>query len=115
MNKLTIIFIFIISLGWPYVSSSEEFLPDEPEIGCDLSVPYQAMDSYNQALGIWKTAEDINKWVARNFKYEKERAIKLSSNQKMKNTGIPIHNPIFLKLKLAFVSVLLDLALKLLE
>jgi len=52
-----------------------------------------AADSYNQALDIWKTAEDINKWVAISFIYDKARAIKLSSNQRTKNKGISIYNP----------------------
>ena len=93
MNKLSMFFIFIFIFGWSNVSHTANFLSDEPEIGRDLSVPYQAMVSYNQALGIWKTAEDINKWVAGSFIYDKARAIKLSSNQRTKNKGISIYKP----------------------
>ena len=93
MKKLSILFIFIFILGWSNVSHTANFLPDEPEIGRDLSVPYQAMDSYNQALGIWKKAEDINKWIAVSFIYDKARAIKLSSNQRTKNKRISIYKP----------------------
>jgi len=93
MNKLSMLFIFIFMLGWSNVSHTADFLPDEPKIGRDLSVPYQAMDSYNQALGIWKTAEDINKWVIGSFIYDKARAVKLSSNQRTKNKGISIYKP----------------------
>ena len=108
MNKLSILFIFILILGLSNISHSADFLPDEPEIGRDLSVPYQAMDSYNQALGIWKTAEDINKWVIGNFIYDKARAIKLSSNQRTKNKGISIYKPsIFFETK---AGVCVDLA-----
>ena len=93
MNRLSMLFVFIFLLGWFNVSHSANFLPDEAEMGRDLSVPYQTMDSYNQALGIWKTADDINKWVAGNFIYDKARAIKLSSNQRTKNKGISIYKP----------------------
>ncbi len=93
MNRPSILFIFILLLGSFNISHSANFLPDEPEIGRNSSVPYQTMDSYNQALGIWKTAEDINKWVTDNFTYDKARAIKLSSNQRTKNKGISIYKP----------------------
>ena len=93
MNKLSMLLIFIFVLGCSNVSHAANFLPDEPEIGRNLSVPYHAMGSYNQALGIWKTAEDINKWVAGSFTYDKARAIELSSNQRTKNKGISIYKP----------------------
>ena len=89
----TIFFIAIFILGWSSVSHTADFLPDEPEIGRDLYVPSQAINSYNQALDIWKTAEDINKWVTGNFIYDKARALKLSSNQRTKNKGISIYKP----------------------
>jgi hypothetical protein len=108
MSRLSMLFIFIFLLGWLNVSHSASFLPDEPEIGRNSSVPNRTMDSYNQALGIWKTAEDINKWVASNFIYDKGRAIKLSSNQKTKNRGISIYRPSeFFKTK---AGVCVDLA-----
>ncbi|MCJ7581838.1 MAG: hypothetical protein MUP98_15065 [Candidatus Aminicenantes bacterium] len=93
MNKLSMLFIVIFIVGWSNVSHTANFLPDEPEIGRDIYVPYQTIDSYNQALGIWKSAEDINKWVAASFIYDKARAIKFSSNQKTKNKGISIYKP----------------------
>jgi len=93
MNKLSMLFIFIFILGWSNVSRAGNSLPDEPEYERDLSIPYQGADSYNRALYLWKTAEDINKWIAGSFIYDKARAIKFSSNQRTKNRGIPIYNP----------------------
>jgi hypothetical protein len=108
MSRLSMLFIFIFLLGWFNFSHSASFLPEEPEIGRNSSVPNRTMDSYNQALGIWKTEEDINKWVASNFIYDKGRAIKLSSNQKTKNRGISIYRPSeFFKTK---AGVCVDLA-----
>jgi hypothetical protein len=86
-------FVFIFILGGSSVSHAGNTLPDEPEYERDLSVPYQGADSYSRALDLWKTAEDINKWIAGSFIYDKARAIKLSSNQRTKNGGIPIYNP----------------------
>jgi len=93
MNKLSVLFTFIFILGWASISLAGNFLPDEPEYERDLSLPYQGADSYSQALDLWKTAEDINKWIAGSFIYDKARAIKLSWNQRTTNGGIPIYNP----------------------
>ena len=92
-KKLGMLFIFIFILGWSNVSQAAKSLPDEPEIERDLSIPFQGVDSYSRALDLWKTAEDINKWVAGSFIYDKARAIKLSSNQRIKSKGIPIYTP----------------------
>ena len=83
------IFILILS----NVSYAENYLPDEPEIGRDGSISNQMIDSYTQALGTWKTAEDISKWIGGSFKYDRERAIKLSSDRKNRKKGISIYKP----------------------
>ena len=84
--------ICILSLS--SISCAEKYLPDEPEIGRDETISNQkGIASYAQALGVWKTAEDINEWVAGNFKYDRARAVNLSSNQKDRRKGIPIYEP----------------------
>ena len=83
------IFILILS----NVSYAENYLPDEPEIGRDESISNQMIDSYTQALGTWKTAEDINKWVGGSFTYDRARAIKLSSDRKNRKKLISIYQP----------------------
>jgi hypothetical protein len=93
MNKLSVLFIFIFVLAWLNVSYPANFLPDEPEFRRNLSEPYPIVDSYNQALGVWKSAGDINRWISGNFIYDKERAIKLSTDQRAKNKGISIYTP----------------------
>ena len=93
MNKLSMLYIFLLIFSWFNISHAADALPDEPELGRDVSKQSQTVDSYNQALGIWKTVEDVSNWVARSFIYDKARAIKLSSNQKKKNKRISIYNP----------------------
>ena len=93
MNKLSMLFMFTFIIGWSNVAQDANPLPDEPEFGRDRSVPYQAADSYNQALDIWKTAEDISKWVANSFIYDKARAIELSTNQRTKKKVISAYDP----------------------
>jgi len=65
---------------------------DEPEYPRDSTVQFKAAGSYEQALQIWKTPEDINGWVAANFSYDRARAMQLSETQKTKNRP-PIYNP----------------------
>ncbi len=93
MNKICILFMAIFILSLSNVSYAENYLPDEPEIGRDESISNQMIDSYTQALGTWKTAEDINKWVSGSFTYDRARAIKLSSNRKKQIKGISIYKP----------------------
>jgi hypothetical protein len=108
MNKLRLFFIFIVIFSWTNVSQAANSLPDEPEFERNLSIPIQGVDSYSRALDLWKTAEDINGWIAGSFIYDKPRALKLSSNQRTKNRGIPVYNPsVFFESK---TGVCVDLA-----
>jgi Transglutaminase-like domain len=108
MNKLGMFFISVFILGWSNVSPAANSLPDEPEAARDLSISFQGVDSYSGALDLWKTAEDINKWIAGSFIYDKARAINLSSNQRTKNRGIPVYDPsVFFESK---TGVCVDLA-----
>jgi hypothetical protein len=93
MNKIRMFFVFIFILGWSNFIHAAASLPDEPAFERDFSIPYQGADSYGRALDLWKTAEDINVWISGSFLYDKARAIKLSSNQRTKDGGIPIYMP----------------------
>lgn len=73
--------------------STDIILPDEPEFQKRVEAPNKGPDSYEQALKIWRTVWDINKWVADNFKYDRNRAIVLSSDQKAKSTKVSIQTP----------------------
>jgi hypothetical protein len=66
---------------------------DEPEYPRDSTVPFKAADSYEQAIRIWKTPEDVNAWIAANFSYDRTRAMQLSETQKTKNERPSIYSP----------------------
>jgi hypothetical protein len=66
---------------------------DEPEYARDPTVVFKAASSYEQALKVWKTPEDINGWIAANFSYDRARALRLSETQRAKNERISIHDP----------------------
>ncbi len=52
-----------------------------------------AAGSYEQALQMWKTPEDINSWIAAHFTYDMARALQLSETQRAKNEKISIYDP----------------------
>jgi len=68
-------------------------LSDEPEDTRDSTSVFKAADSYERALQIWRTPEDVHGWIAANFSYDRARALRLSETQRAKNGRIPIHAP----------------------
>jgi hypothetical protein len=66
---------------------------DEPEYARDPTIVFKAAGSYEQALQVWKSPEDINGWIAANFSYDRARALRLSETQRAKNERISIHAP----------------------
>lgn len=108
MRKLSLLFIFLLSFSGCNAAHAAHLLPDEPASEPDLPAPSRSPESYNRALDAWKTAEDINRWVAVSFIYDKKRALGLSSHQKIKNNGLSIYDPAqFFKIK---AGVCVDLA-----
>lgn len=93
MKKLSLLFIFIFIVGWSNVAHDAGSLPDEPEFRYNLPGPCQAADSYHQALETWKTAEDISRWVAVGFVYDKARAIELSEDQRTRKKANSVYDP----------------------
>lgn len=48
---------------------------------------------YGDALKAWRTADDVNAWIAANFRYDASRALRLSESWRQRNPGLPIHAP----------------------
>ena len=67
--------------------------PDAPESPRDTTAVFKAADSYEHALQIWKTPEDISAWISANFSYDTNRAMRLSETQRAKNKDFPIYTP----------------------
>jgi hypothetical protein len=82
--------VFLVSLGALLHGATPS---DEPEYARDPTVGFKAAASYEQALQVWKSPEDINGWIAANFSYDRERALRLSETQRAKNMRISIHTP----------------------
>jgi|WetSurMetagenome_2_1015567.scaffolds.fasta_scaffold272471_1 hypothetical protein len=66
---------------------------DAPESAPSPSVPFKAADSYEDALQVWETPEDINAWIAANFAYDMQRALRLGETHKAKDERMSIYTP----------------------
>jgi hypothetical protein len=92
MHKVLSLFglVFLVSFGALLHGATPS---DEPEYARDPTVGFKAAGSYEEALQVWKTPEDINGWIAANFSYDRARALRLSETQRAKNMQISIHTP----------------------
>lgn len=66
---------------------------DEPEHPPGQTAILKTGDSYERALEVWKTPEDIHGWISAHFSYDKARALRLSENQRTNEGRISIYDP----------------------
>ena len=84
----------LLFLSWcTTIVYAEALFSDEPEYTRGPAIPFKAADSYEQALRIWKSAEDITGWIAANFSYDRARAMQLSETQRARNESLSIYAP----------------------
>jgi hypothetical protein len=93
MHKVLVWFAIFIMTGYANVLPSAVPYSDLPEYIHDPNIPFKTADSYEQALQIWKTPEDINAWIAANFSYDMARAMRFSETQRAKNEPFLIYQP----------------------
>ena len=94
MNKLTVL-VFVIFLA----GCSNRFLmpadqdSDVPDVHIARIDAFRDADSYDKALELWRTPEDVNAWIGARFTYDMNRAIRLSENQRSGGDSLPIYHP----------------------
>jgi len=93
VKALALFALLLLPLNCPNVLHAANLSLGEPQFEPNTTTPYKAPDSYEQALHIWKTAEDINAWIAAHFTYDMARSMSLSENQRKKNERISIYGP----------------------
>lgn len=93
MLKVFLLFTLLFLVSYHSVIHSADFSSDAPEYKRDSNGLFKAADSYEHALYIWKTPEDINSWIAANFSYDMDRAGRLSENQRAENEQFSIYQP----------------------
>jgi|GEM_PF-1295505 hypothetical protein len=75
------------AFGVGYASS------DGPETLHGPLLPVKAVNSYQEALEVWKTPEDIARWIAAHFSYDRERAKELSETNRTIKGQPPVYDP----------------------
>jgi hypothetical protein len=93
MYKVLVLFALFSLFGCANVLHTVNSSSDEPDYPRDSTVSFKAAGSYEQALQVWKTPEDINAWIAANFLYDTARALRLSGTQRTKNEHLSIYHP----------------------
>jgi len=93
MYKVLILLVIFFLSGHTSVLHAANPSSDELGYTSDSTVLFKAAGSYEEALQLWKTPEDINGWIAANFSYDTSRAMGLSETQGKKNKRPPIYSP----------------------
>ena len=76
-----------------YLLPTANLYADELEDARDATVPFKSANSYEKALQVWKSSQDINGWIAANFSYDPARAIRLSETRRTKYESVSIYSP----------------------
>lgn len=66
---------------------------DAPEGKRHPVVSFKDAASYQEALQVWRTPEDVNAWIGAKFRYDMTRAMELSETQRSKSGRMPIRPP----------------------
>ncbi len=93
MFKPFMVFTLLLLISYTNIIHSAEFSSNASEYLQNSTLPFKATDSYEEALQLWKTPEDVNGWIAANFSYDTSRAIGFSETQRSKNERPPIYSP----------------------
>jgi hypothetical protein len=86
-----IVFTFLAACS-PVLAASDP-LSDAPE--GHVVDPGQVRDasSYEEALQLWRSAEDVNAWIGAKFEYDMARALLLSETRRSHSGRLAIHDP----------------------
>ena len=90
MNRFVITLIAV----WLAAASATTFaqrLPDEPAARSGGARPANAPAAYRDALGLWKSPEDIASFVDATFVYDRSRALALAESSQGRR--VDIHTP----------------------
>jgi hypothetical protein len=93
MYRLIVLLAFLALSACDCVPHTANLYPDKLKYTEDSTVPVKGASSYEKALQVWKSPEDINGWIAANFSYDTDRAIRLSESRRRKNESVSIYSP----------------------
>lgn len=90
----------MLALIFPAVLAACSSLPeaadpasDAPEVQGDRVVFFQDAASYQDALQVWRSPEDVNAWIGARFSYDLPRAMVLSETQRSGSGRMSVYEP----------------------
>ena len=89
-SGLFLALLLIAACAHPAASAS---LTDEPDKRPDLTAPFIDAPSYEEALRLWRSPEDINAWIGARFRYDMQRAMRFAASERAKGASPAILEP----------------------
>ena len=95
VHRSRVIALFLSSLvaGCGGVHGPADVRDDAPEAVARSVAPYKDASTYDEALQMWRSPEDINAWIGARFTYDRARAMALSETQRSRTASLAIHAP----------------------
>ena len=93
MHRTLTVLILVALAACSSLPNAADPLSDAPEGRYIPTTPINAASSYEQALLIWRNAEDLNAWIGTKFEYDMSRAMLLSETQRTQSGRLPIYSP----------------------
>ena len=92
LGMLALLFIAVLAAcsSLPEVADPAS---DAPEVQNHRVVSFKDAASYQQALQVWRTPEDVNAWIGARFSYDLSRAMVLSETQRSGSGRMPVYEP----------------------
>jgi hypothetical protein len=93
MHRTLTVLILVALTACSSLPDAADPLSDAPEDRYIATTPVKAASSYEQALLIWRDAEDLNAWIGTKFEYDMSRAMRLSETQRATYGRLPVYTP----------------------
>ncbi|MBI5302565.1 MAG: hypothetical protein HY868_10535 [Chloroflexi bacterium] len=93
MPKVLILLFLAFAAGCGTFSETADPTSDAPEIPRPQVASFKDAVTYQQALQVWQTPEDINAWIGARFTYDMARAMALSETQRNRSGQLSIYEP----------------------
>jgi hypothetical protein len=85
--------IAFVCLAACATAAGADWLSDAPDPRHAAPAAFQDARSYDDALQVWRGAEDVNTWIGARFEYDRSRAMLLSETQRSQSGRVSIHRP----------------------
>ena len=89
---LVLLLLVFMTTGTTFPEAADP-TSDAPEVQRLKTVSFKEPASYQQALQVWRTPEDVNAWIGAKFEYDMSRAMLLSETQRSRSGHLSIYQP----------------------